>query len=262
MRTRRLIATTIVVGCLALGACGSDGEAPDVSLPSSVSLPDRSTTVPPETGGTETPTTETPTTETPTTETPTTETPTTETPTTVTPGTETPTTEGVAAAPEEAADDDSTTWWPWLLLGLAVIGLIAFLAMRRSRRAMAAWQQQTAAAFDDCTRLATHLAAVAPEGAAMVAAQDAGQIAALAATLSALGAKTSDEVQRRAIQSVHDQLQVLHGVVDGIAMGAGPASPAALDYLREQATALHGATARARAEVLPGTTAPGHAASA
>ena len=45
-------------------------------------------------------------------------------------------------------------------------------------------------------------------------------------------------------------------------MGSGPASPAALDYLREQATALHGATARARAEVLPGTPGPGHAASA
>ena len=147
-------------------------------------------------------------------------------------------------------------------VALAVIGLIAFLVMRRSRRAAAAWQQQTAAAFDESTRLATHLAAVAPEGAAMVAAQDAGQIATLAATLSALGAKTEDEAQRRAIRSVHDQLQVLHGVVDGIAMGSGPASPAAVDYLREQATALHGATARARAEVLPGTPGPGHAASA
>jgi len=253
------------VGCLALGACGSDDGAPAVSLPTSVTLPDRSTTDPPdtattETSTTETPTTETPTTETPTTETPTTETPTTETPTTETPATETPTTE-VAAGPEEAADE-STTWWPWLLVGLAVIGLIAFLAMRRSRRAAAAWQQQTAAAFDESTRLATHLAAVAPEGAAMVAAQDAGQIATLAATLSALGAKTEDEAQRRAIRSVHDQLQVLHGVVDGIAMGSGPASPAALDYLRDQAIALHGATARARAEVLPGTPGPGHAASA
>ena len=147
-------------------------------------------------------------------------------------------------------------------MALAVIGLIAFLVMRRSRRATAAWQQQTAAAFDESTRLATHLAAVAPEGAAMVAAQDAGQIAALAATLSALGAKASDEAQRRAIRSVHDQLQVLHGVVDGIAMGSGPATPAAVDYLKEQATALHGATARARAEVLPGTPGPGHAASA
>ena len=85
MGTRRLITTAIAVACLGVGACGSDGEGPDVSLPTSVTLPERSTTVPPETGATETPTTETPTTETPTTETPTTETPTTETPTTETP---------------------------------------------------------------------------------------------------------------------------------------------------------------------------------
>ena len=261
MRTRRLITTAIAVGCLGLGACGSDDGSPAVSLPSSVSLPDRSTTVPPETGGTETPTTETPTTETPTTETPTTETP-----------------DDRDADNRDArygdADDGGSGGGPGggrgrlhrvvavAPVALAVIGLIAFLVMRRSRRAAAAWQQQTAAAFDESTRLATHLAAVAPEGAAMVAAQDAGQIATLAATLSALGAKTEDEAQRRAIRSVHDQLQVLHGVVDGIAMGSGPASPAALDYMREQATALHGATARARAEVLPGTPGPGHAASA
>jgi hypothetical protein len=254
MGTRRLIAATIAVGSLALGACGSDGEGPDLSVPTSVTLPDRSTTtLPPETGATQPPSSETPTTETPTTETPTTETPTTETPTT-----ETPTSEAQAAGPQEGGDD-ATPWWPWLLL--VVVGLIAFLAMRRSRRATA-WRQRTTAAFDEATRLATHLAAVAPEGAAMVAAQDAGQLADLAATLSALGAEASDEVQRRAIGSVRDHVQVLHGVLDGIAMGSGPVSPAALDYLREQATALHGATARARAEVLPGTPGPGGPASA
>jgi hypothetical protein len=94
----------------------------------------------------------------------------------------------------------------------------------------------------------------------MVAAQDAGQLAGLAATLSALGEKAPDEAKQRALGSVRDQVQVLHGVVDGIAMGPGGASPAALDYLREQATALHGATARARAEVFPPAANPGHAA--
>jgi hypothetical protein len=246
MGTRRLVATTIALACLALGACGSDGEGPDVSLPTSVSLPDRSTTVPPDSGVTQPPSTETPTTETPTTETRSTE----------VPPSEPPTTEGVAAGPPEAAEDDPTVWWPWLLAAVLVGGLIAFLVTRKSRRATA-WRQQTATAFDEATHLATHLAAVAPEGAAMVAAQDAGQLADLAARLSALRAEASDEAQRRAIGSVHDQVQSLHGVVDGIAMGSGPATPAALAYLREQATALHGATARARAEVLPGTPGPG-----
>jgi hypothetical protein len=258
MRTRRLVMAALVAGGLALGACGSDGEGPDVSVPTSVSLPERSTTVPPETGGTDTPTTDTPTTETPTTDPPrTTEPATTEAepePETEPEEQDTETAEAPATDLEDTADD-SSQWWPWLL-ALAVIGLIVFLVSRRSGRA-SQWKQQVAAALDGSTRLATHLAAVAPEGAAMVAAQDAGQLADLAATLSALGGTAPNEAQRRAIASVHDQVQVLHGVVDGIAMGPGPASPVALDYLREQAVALHGATARARAEVLPGT--PGHA---
>lgn len=324
MRNGRLIATAVVVACLALGACGSDGEGSDVSLPSSISRPDRSTTAPSDTGTseppateapttetpeapttdtqtteapeapttetpttaaptTETPTTAAPTTETPTTEVPTTAAPTTETPTTAAPTTETPTTEvptttapttevpttvapttetptTVAPTSVEETADDSTLWWPWLLAGLAVVGLVAFLVVRRSRRATA-WEAQTASAFDEAARLATHLAAVAPEGAAMVASEDAAQLATLAATLSTLGAGAPDEVQQRAIGSVRDQVQVLHGVVDGIAMGSGPVSPTAFDYLREQATALHGATVRARAEVLPATPGPGGPAS-
>ncbi len=98
--------------------------------------------------------------------------------------------------------------------------------------------------------MATNLAAVSSEGASLVATQEAAQLADLAATLAALGVEASDEAQRHAVGSVHDQVQVLHGVVDGIAMGAGPASPAALDYLQEQAAALHGAAALARAEVV------------
>jgi hypothetical protein len=44
-------------------------------------------------------------------------------------------------------------------------------------------------------------------------------------------------------------------VVDGIALGATPSSDTTLSYLREQATALHSAAARARAAVLPAATA-------
>jgi hypothetical protein len=275
METRKLLVSAMVVAGLALAACG-DGERTDVTLPSDITRPERTTTAPsepespatpeePDTGGptTETPTTETPTTETPTTETPTTETPTTETPTTrspatrppttETPTTETPTTEIPSATDpvvDSEAADDSAPWWPWLLAALAIVGVVVFLASRKSRRA-AAWKQQTGAALDDATRLATHLAAVSPEGAAMVAAQDAPQLAALAATLSTRETETTDPAARRAIASVRGQVQALHGVVDGIAMTAGAASPAALGYLKEQAMALHGAAARARAELFP-----------
>lgn len=237
MGTRRLIATAIGMACLVLGACGSDGEGPDVSLPTSVTLPERSTSAPPDTGAIEPPEIEVPEVEVPEVETPEVDTP-------------APAVPGPEAGSQEGADD-ATPLWPWLLAGLTVVGLVAFLVSRRSQR-RASWQQRTAGAFDDATRIATHLAAVAPEGVAMVAAQDAGQLAGLAATLSALGAQTSDEAQRRALASVHDQVQVLHGVVDGIAMGSVPASPAAFDSLRAQATALHGVAARARAEALPG----------
>jgi hypothetical protein len=280
MNTRKLVAAAMVMACLALGACGSDEDGS--GLPTTGTRVERTTTVPSGTeepdqttepaptrpeGGvstTESPTTETPTTETPTTETPTTETPTTETPTTgprttresaagvqttETPTTETPTTEALATEPV-AAEDDGTTWWPWLLVGLLIIGLIAFLASRRSGKAPT-WKQKTAAAFDEATSVATHLAAVGPDGAAMVATQDAGQLAALAATLSTRVAETENPNEQRVVASVRDQVQALHAVVDGIAMGSTPVTPATHDYLRERAIALHGAVDRGRAELFP-----------
>ena len=277
MDTRGLIVAAVAVTCLTLGACGDDeGSGGGVSTTGTrversttasseteaTDRPDR-TTAPEEPDGgtatTETPATDPPATDPPptdapaTTERPTTEVPTTETPTTATQATEPPTTVAATESPAtdpQAATDDSSPWWPWLLAGLAIIGLIAFGASRRSRQGDA-WKQQTAAALDEATRLATHLAAVAPDGAAMVAAQDAGQLAALAATLSAREAETTDPARRRAVASVRDQVRALHSVVDGIAMGAGAATPTAVGYLREQAMALHGASARARAELFP-----------
>jgi hypothetical protein len=267
-RLRWLAACGTLVAGTIVAACG-DTERPDNSLPAVTTTtvaegaptsetpstdasttttrpPITTTTRPPITTTTRAPlttTTDAPTT----TEAPTTTT--TEAPTTTV--AETSTTE-VAAAPTEPTEptDDDTLWWPWALAALAVLGLIVFLVMRRSSAA-AKWQQQTIAALDETARLATHLAAVAPEGAAMVAAQDAQQLAALAATLTALGSEAKDPAAQQAISAVRDQVQTVHGVVDGIAMGSTPATPTTLAYLREQATALHASTARARAEVAP-----------
>ena len=94
MGAPKLVLTVIMAGCLTRGACGSEGEGPDLTVPTSVTLPERTTTVPPETGSSQPSTTETPSTETPTTRTPITQPPSTETPTT-----ETPTTEAVATGP-------------------------------------------------------------------------------------------------------------------------------------------------------------------
>jgi hypothetical protein len=253
------------VACLAVAACG-DAERPDNSLPVVT------TTVPGAAPTSETPSTDAPssttrpplttTTRPPITTTTrpplttTTEAPTTTADAPTTTAADTSTTELTAGPteptePAEATDGDDV-WWPWALAALAVLGLIVLLVTRRSSGA-GKWQQEAAAALDESTRLATHLAAVAPEGAAMVAAQDAEQLAALAAKLTALGSEAKDPAPQQAITAVRDQVQALHGVVDGIAMGSTPASPTTLAYLREQATALHSAAARARATVAPST---------
>ncbi|MFL6203713.1 MAG: hypothetical protein ACJ739_00015 [Acidimicrobiales bacterium] len=264
-RIRPLARWAALVACLALAACGDtdrpDNPRPTVTTESPTTQTSEATTTtttrPPlttttraplvttTTAGATTTTTETVTTTTEATTT------TTDAPTTTSTSPPATDTTEVAGAPAGATgDDDATAWWPWLLVGAALIGLIVFLATRGSRAA-AAWRQQVAAALDEATRLATHLAAVAPEGAAMVARQDAAQLAALAATMSALAIEAKEEPAQRAIGSVRDQVQVLHGVVDGIAMGSTPPTDATLAYLREQATSMHSAAARARAEVLP-----------
>jgi hypothetical protein len=258
-RRRCLVAAATVLVCLSLAACG-DTDRPDNSLPSSpseTSTPVEDTTTSMTDASSAGPTTttvqdpSTTTTRPPLTittrppRTTTTEAPITTEATTAT--TETPATEA-AVGPTEPTDDD-TMWWPWVFAGVAIIGLVAFL-IARSRKAER-WQQQVAASLDESTRLATHLAAVTPDGARMVAPQDAAQLASLAATLTALGEQAKDEAHRTAIEALRDQAHVLHGVVDGIAMGATPATDTTLAYLREQAAALHAVTARARAAVLP-----------
>jgi hypothetical protein len=278
-RRRRLAAAMSLMTCLALAACG-DTDRPDNTLPS-VTGPGSSTTVaggtptseaattttrppittttrPPLTTTTEGATdTEPSTTEAPTTTAPPTTTSTTAPTTTSTTEATTSTTARaeVAAGPAEPAEDDDIAWWPWLLVALAVAGLVVFLVVRRSRGAER-WRQQVVLALDEASRLGTHLAAVAPDGAAMVAAQDAPQLAALSARLSDLAAQTEEPLLQQAIEAVRAQVQVVHGVVDGIAMGATPTSDATLAYLHEQASALHGAAAHARAEVVPITSGP------
>jgi hypothetical protein len=253
MHGRTIVLTATTLACLALGACGSDAERPAVTLPSgsSLTLPARPTTVPPET--TQPETTQPETTQPDTTQPETTQP---ETTTPEAPADEVPPAEAPPEADPLDEDASGTPWWPWLLGGLAVAGLIVVAVRRRADRATA-WREQTAAAFAEAIRLATFLTAVAPDGAAMIAAQEAPQLAGLSARLSALGTEASDESRQQAIESVRTQVQVLHGVVDGIALGSGPVSPAALEYLKEQARLLHSATARARAEVFPEPTAPG-----
>lgn len=176
----------VAAGCLALalglGACGSDVDLPDITLPDvtppDFTLPD---ITPPDItlptlpgGGGEEPTgepTDAPTTTEPPTVTvtetatadpppPQTETATqTETVTVTTPTTAEPTGTDTAAATEQAqpeeepADDAGIPWWLWLLAALVLLGLVSWLLARRSAavRARRAWAERVDTAVDRLT---------------------------------------------------------------------------------------------------------------
>lgn len=167
MRPRSRRGAGAAAGCLALvltlGACGSDIDLPDITLPD-VTLPDITppditlpTITPPDItlptlptlpgGGDEEPTDEQPTDE-PTqpgtgTESPTvtvTSTPPPAGTTTDTPTTTEPDTTDVTAAPEppeDEAEDEGIPWWVWLLGALVLLALVVWLVVRRAAAARA-----------------------------------------------------------------------------------------------------------------------------
>jgi hypothetical protein len=150
---------------------------------------------------------------------------------------------------EVAADESSTLWWPWILGALLLVGIV--VALIASRRHGPGWEDRTAAALAEADVLSSHLVGLAPGGVTGVAAADAARLAALGATMQTLMADAHDATGRSALEQVEAQVTVLHGLVDGIALTPTPPSAAAVEHLREQATALHTATAQARARILP-----------
>jgi hypothetical protein len=128
------------------------------TVPSPTSEAAAPTTVGPTTAPTEAPTTSPPATDAPTTAAPTTAAPTTEAPTTAAPTTAAPTTEAPTTAapttttpPAPTSSGGGLDWWVWLLIALAVAGLIAALVawLRRRSHARAAWTEATGRAVRD-----------------------------------------------------------------------------------------------------------------
>jgi outer membrane biosynthesis protein TonB len=95
----RMMLVGLAAFALLFAACSGEGSS--ISLPEGAALPEISA---PEAPATEAPTTEAPTTEAPTTEAP--------------------------AADAEASDGDGVPVWVWVLLGLVLVGLVAWFAAR------------------------------------------------------------------------------------------------------------------------------------
>ncbi len=175
------------------------------------------------------------------------------------PATEAPTTtaegprETTAAATTTAADGggegDGTTWWPWLVVGLAVLAIVGIVVFLRARRSPD-WSVRAAVALDDSDELSTHLVGLAPRGLSAVAGADAARLATLMASVQQLVASAPDDAARQALGDVQERLRSLHGVLDAVSLEVQPPSAAELDEVRSRATQLHSATSRARATVV------------
>ena len=171
----------------------------------------------------------------------------------------TPTPPPATTSSADGSDESTSTWWPWVLLALAVIavviGVIALVRrppkstppVRTSPTAPTA----QAAVFDQSDEITTHLVGLAPGGLGSVAAGDADRLARLLAALGELMMSTSDESSRRALAALQDSMRTLHAALDAIALAPHLASDEELDEIRARATAVHSATALARASVVP-----------
>ena len=159
-------------------------------------------------------------------------------------------------APATVSDDGGSSLWPWLLVALAVIAVvIAVVALRRRSPKAAAPSPGPAAAaaavLSESDEITTHLVGLAPGGLSSVAGADANRLAALIATIEQLMTAAPDEVSRRSLAAVHDSMRSVHAALDAITLTPPPLSDADVVELRARATALHSATALARARLLP-----------
>jgi hypothetical protein len=143
-------------------------------------------------------------------------------------------------------DDGDTVWWPWVLGGLVVIGVIALIAGRRRPRGPS-WQMRTTQLLDEIDQLTNHLAAVSPDGLHAVAQSDAMSLATMRGTLTDLIASAPDGTTRMALNELTTPLAELHGAVDAIAMSPGPSSQLQGASVPQLATQLHTASASVRA---------------
>ncbi len=189
------------------------------------------------------------------------------------PTSEAPTPEATAAPPETPAasqtaaagegnkgkkkqqEEDSLPWWVFALIAGALIALLVLALVLGSRRKGAALLARTEVALQQVAEISTHLAAVTAPGLDVVAGQDAGRLAALAAELDEIVGRTSDQARRATLAQVRKHVGLVHGLVDGVALTPGGTSAAAAAHLNEQAGVLHALTTQAQARLFPASPA-------
>ncbi len=151
------------------------------------------------------------------------------TPTTATPTpseSTTPPSGEVAATP---ISDEGTVWWPWLLLALVVLGLLAWLllARRRANQVLAAWDARLDAARAEASWVEDALTAQVlstPTTGEAQAIWSAAQprLLAIDESLHALVADAPDEQRAAAATNLRDQLaRLVEAVGTDVAGGSG-----------------------------------------
>ena len=147
-------------------------------------------------------------------------------------------------------DDDATVWWPWVLIAIAIVAVIAVVVARSSRRrpsSSPSWSISATTLLDETEQLTSHLAAVTPGGLHAVAPADAARLATMRVTLAELVRSAPDPRSQAALNSLTTPMATLHGAVDAIAMSAGPSIEPAPSSVSQLAAQLHTTAASARA---------------
>ena len=144
-----------------------------------------------------------------------------------------------------------TSWWPWGLLAIAAVAVVAGILLAMRSRKPLPWSARTASALGESDQITTSLVGLTPNGLAAVAGADAARLAALMASVEELMVSAPDDGASRALASLQGPLRSLHGVVDAVAFAATPPSVADVEQVRARATELHSATSLARAMLVP-----------
>ena len=153
----------------------------------------------------------------------------------------------------DGEDDGATAWWPWVLLGVLVLGGLVLLARRRRAPS---WQERTVRLLDELQRIATTLAALPPESVRVVAANEAGALATARAGLAALVADAPDDATRSALAALTQPVAELHVAVSSASLlppQVPGTVPPPVPSVAQLATVVHASSATARATLAPPT---------